>query len=73
MQRLSAPLTPEAVLALRVSKAAQTRIEELAQKRRWGKLSRAEEKQWRYFEMTEHLVRMAKLQAAEEIGVPRAA
>lgn len=73
MQKLSGPPAPEAVLALRLSKPAQTRVEALAGKRHAGKLSRAEQKEWRYFEMTEHLVRMAKIEAAGEVGVPRAA
>ena len=73
LERLSEPLPAQEVLALRVSKVAQARIETLVEKRSTKGLSRAEEKEWRFFELVEHLVRMAKLQAAEEAGVPRVA
>lgn len=70
-RKLSQPLSAREVLALRLSGVAQRRVDDLLAKHHANGLSRAERKEWRLFEMAEHLVVMAKLKAAEEAGVPR--
>jgi hypothetical protein len=70
MRKLSKPLPPREILRLRLSAVAQARVDDLLAKGKNKGLSRAEEQEWRFFEMADHLVRMAKLKAAEEVGVP---
>ncbi len=56
--------SPEEVLALRPSRALQKRIDSLLEKNRTVGLSADEEREWRHYEYVEHLVRMAKAEAA---------
>lgn len=54
---------PEAVIALRTSKALQTYISELLERNRNGGFTAAEEAWWKKYEHVEHLVRLAKAKA----------
>jgi hypothetical protein len=58
---------PQAVLRLRPLAKQAARASELLEKCRIGQLSAEEEAEWEKFETLEHLVRMAKAQAAKEI------
>ena len=71
MRKLSEPLSPREVLALRLSRTAQRRVDDLLSKHRGKGLNQSEMKEWRLFEMTEHLVRMAKLNAAAKVREPK--
>ena len=64
LETLASLPSPEEVLALRPSRALQKRIEQLLEKNRTVGLSAEEEREWRHYEYVEHLVRMAKAQAA---------
>jgi|SRR6516165_6743867 hypothetical protein len=54
----------EEVLALRPSPALQARVEELLAKNRAAGLSDDERREWEQYQYAEHLVRLAKAQAA---------
>ncbi|MCB0064238.1 MAG: hypothetical protein KDE19_19075 [Caldilineaceae bacterium] len=54
---------PEAVIALRTSKALQAYISELLEKNRNEGFTAVEEGWWKKFEHVEHLVRLAKAKA----------
>jgi hypothetical protein len=56
--------SPEEVMALRPSPALEKRIGRLLEKNRTVGLNVDEEREWRHYEYVEHLVRMAKAQAA---------
>ena len=59
--------TPEEVLALRPSSALQEQIEELLEKNRNGSLSPEDQRAWEQYQYVEHLVRLAKAQAAAKL------
>ena len=58
---------PEAIIALRTSKALQVKISELLEKNRNQGLSTGEETWWKKFEHVEHLVRIAKAKAFAQL------
>lgn len=60
--------TPEQTLALRPSPALQARISELLQRNRTTGLSEDEEREWQAYEYAEHVVRMAKANAAAKLA-----
>ena len=60
--------TPAEVLALRASPALQSRVEELLEKNRAAGLSAEEQREWDRYEYVEHLVRVAKAQAAVKLA-----
>ena len=60
--------TPEQVLAIRPSAEMQARVSELLQRSREGDLSRAEEAELDRYLLIEHLVRLAKARALEELA-----
>jgi len=62
----SAP-APEAIIALRTSKALQARISALLEKNRSQGLTDGEEAWWKKFEYVEHLVRIAKAKAFAQL------
>jgi hypothetical protein len=62
----SAP-APEAVMALRTSKALQAYISELLEKNRNEGFTAAEAAWWQKFEHVEHLVRLAKAKALAQL------
>ena len=55
--------TPEAVIALRPSKAIQSQLSDLLEKNRTVGLTANEEKLWQRYQYLEHIVRMAKARA----------
>jgi len=59
--------TPEETLALRPSASLQARISELLEKNRDPGLSALEEREWQAYEYAEHLVRIAKANAATRL------
>lgn len=55
--------SPQEMLRLRLSDAAQSQVEFLLEKNRTGGLEPLEQRLWQQYEFIEHLVRMAKAQA----------
>ena len=64
LEKLASLPSPEEVLALRASPALQDRIDQLLEKSNTEGLSSDEQNEWEHFSYVEHLVRMAKLNAA---------
>lgn len=59
--------SPEAVLALRPSPALEARVRYLVERNRTVGLSTDEEQEWEQYEYLEHLVRVAKANAARQV------
>ena len=55
--------SPQEMLTLRLSDAAQSQVEFLLEKNRTGGLEPLEQRLWQQYEFIEHLVRTAKAQA----------
>ena len=72
LEKLDAPSSPEEILALRASPALQERIDTLLEKSKDEGLSTDERREWEQFCYVEHLVRMAKGNAAIELRKARA-
>jgi hypothetical protein len=64
MERLAELPELEEVLSLRPTDQLASRVSELLEKGRSGTLSDSEEGEWQQLEFAEHLVRIAKAQAA---------
>lgn len=64
LERLAELPEPRDVLNLRPTADLAARASELLEKSRGGGLTEAEEKEWQRLELAEHLVRIAKAQAA---------
>src|SRR5262249_44989097 len=62
--------TPEEVLALRPAAALQARLQTLLEKNRTAGLLPEEEREWEQYQYLEHLVRLAKAQAALKRKAP---
>ena len=60
--------TPEQVLAIRPSPEAQSRLQELLDRSKDGSLARAEEIELERLLLLEHLVRLAKARALEQLA-----
>jgi hypothetical protein len=69
VQFLNNSSTPAEVIALRPSKALQSRISTLLEKNRNEGMTEAEEAWWERFEYVEHLVRIAKAKALAQLQV----
>jgi hypothetical protein len=67
LQKLASLPDPAEVLALRPSPALQERIDTLLEKNRTSGLSEPERHEWDRIAYVEHLVRMAKLNAARKL------
>ncbi len=67
VERLSESPGPDEIIAMRVSNAAQDRMEELLERNREGKLSDDERREWDDFERLECLVRIGKISAAARL------
>ena len=61
--------SPEEILKLRPSEHLASRIEQLLEKNRAGKLEPREEEEWENYQFLEHLVRMAKAKASLKLGL----
>lgn len=59
--------TPGQIMALRPNQALQVQIDHLLERGREGDLSDEEEQQWRNYQYVEHLVRKAKIRAAQRL------
>lgn len=59
--------TPEQIMALRPSPALQALIDRLLERNREGGLSDDEQHQWQQYQYIEHLVRKAKIRAAQQL------
>ena len=59
--------TPEQIMALRPSQVLQIRIDSLLERGRSGVLSDEEDLQWQNYQYIEHLVRKAKIRAAQQL------
>ena len=66
LEKLASLPTPEEVLALRASPALQDRVDELLEKNRDEGLTPDEQREWEYFSFVDHLVQVAKANAAIE-------
>jgi hypothetical protein len=64
LEKLAALPAPEEVLALRPAAALQNRLEALLEKSRTTGFSPEEQREWDQYEYVEHLVRLAKANAA---------
>ena len=64
LQTLAALPRPEDVLALRPAPALQERLDDLLERTRNGTLSPDEYQEWEHYQYVEHLVRLAKANAA---------
>src|ERR1043165_9350709 len=64
MKTLATLPTPQEVLALRPSAALQERLDDLLEKNQTGTWSAAERQEWEQYQYVEHLVRLAKANAA---------
>jgi hypothetical protein len=62
--------TPQEILALRPSPALREEIERLLEKNRDTGLAPAEEERWKQIEYLEHLIRKAKIRAAQQLAIP---
>jgi hypothetical protein len=58
---------PTEVLALRPTPELQERLESLLARSRDGELSPSDQREWNQYEYVEHLVRLAKLNAARKL------
>lgn len=67
LELLASLPTPDEILALRPSSALQAQIDHLLERNREGDLSDEEQQQWRNYQYIEHLVRTAKIRAAERL------
>lgn len=61
--------SPEATLNLRASEDYTRRVEALIARSKQGGLTVAEEEEWARYEFLEHLVRIAKTNAAMKLGI----
>ncbi|MFZ1537059.1 MAG: hypothetical protein WAT23_06730 [Chromatiaceae bacterium] len=59
--------TPVQIMALRPNQALQVQIDHLLDRGREGDLSDEEGQQWRNYQYAEHLVRKAKIRAAQQL------
>jgi len=67
LERLAELPEPDEVLKMRPSSELAARASELLEKNRAGGLSNDEEVEWQRIELAEHLVRIAKAQAARKL------
>jgi hypothetical protein len=67
LELLASLPTPEEVVALRPSQALQAHIDTLIQRSREGDLSDEDDQQWQNYQYIEHLVRKAKIRAAQQL------
>lgn len=67
LEKLAALPSPEEVLALRPTPALQERLDALLEKNRAGGLSPDDQREWEQYKFLEHLVRLAKANAARKI------
>ncbi|GDY20119.1 hypothetical protein LBMAG56_14640 [Verrucomicrobiota bacterium] len=65
--KLASVPTPAEVLAWKLSRKAQARIEALLEKNRTTGLTPEEEQEWKCFEQVEHVIRLAKVRAASRL------
>jgi hypothetical protein len=68
MQLLASQPQPDQVLAIRPSPALQSRVNDLLNKNRKGELSHQEEIELERYLMLEHLVRLAKAHAYQQVA-----
>jgi len=67
IETLASLPSPQDVLALRPSEPLQQRISELSGKAQSNELTNGEKREWDQIEYLEHVVRMAKAQAARKL------
>jgi hypothetical protein len=67
LERLANLPEPQDVLHLRPTAELTARASELLEKNRAGMLSDKEQEEWQRLELAEHLVRIAKAQAAKKL------
>jgi hypothetical protein len=65
LELLASLPSPDEVLALRPSQTLQTHIDYLLERNHTGNMTDEEEQQWRNYQYIEHLVRKAKIRAAQ--------
>jgi hypothetical protein len=67
LEKLASLPSPQEVLALRPTPQVQEHIEALLEKNRTHGLSPEEQREWDRYEYVEHLVRLAKINAARKL------
>jgi hypothetical protein len=67
LEYLASLPAPEEIMTLHPSKALEDRVHALLEKNRTTGLSPEEEQEWELYQYLEHLVRMAKSQAAARL------
>jgi hypothetical protein len=67
LEKLAALPAPEEILALRPVPALQERLESLLEKNRTTGLSPEDQREWDHYQYVEHLVRLAKANAARKL------
>lgn len=67
LELLASLPTPEQIMALRPNQVLQAHIDHILDRSREGSLSDEEEQQWRNYQYIEHLVRKAKIRAAQQL------
>src|SRR5690242_18664978 len=67
MEKLAALPAPEEVLAFRPAPPLQERIDSLLERNRTGGLSLEDRREWDLCQYLEHLVRLAKINAAKRL------
>ena len=67
MEKLAALPAPEEVMAFRPAPPLQERIDSLLEKNRMGALSLEDRREWDLCRYVEHLVRLAKINAARKL------
>ncbi len=70
LETLASLPSAEQVLALRPSRTLQERIDDLLRTNQTVGLSPTEEREWKQYEYIEHIVRLAKAQAARKLNQP---
>jgi hypothetical protein len=69
LEQLAALPSPEEVLALRPSPRLQQRIDDLLEQSQSKGLSAEDQLEWEQYRYVEHLVRLAKLNAARKLDI----
>jgi hypothetical protein len=73
LEKLASLPPPEEVLALRPTTALQERLEALLDKQKQSTWTADEQREWDQFQYVEHLVRMAKANAARKLRETKSA
>ena len=71
LEKLASLPAPDEILALRPAPSLQERLDALLEKNRTSGLSPADQREWNQYQYVEHLVRLAKINAASKLKATR--